>query len=225
MALGYFYMKKQLKNAEGRKGRGKTSLGPSFPRILFPAFTLMEMVVALAIFTLISTTVLANHSRFSNAVLLGNLAYDIALSIREAQVYGLSVRQASSGTFQAGYGVHFAAADLNSYRLFVDIDKNKRYDPGVDSVLKVYTLNFAHEIKQFCGIRTSGTLRCSDDSGGSGIANLDIVFLRPDPDPSILSENTTPSYVFVGATITIKSDAEVERTITVASTGQVSVSQ
>src|SRR3989344_6847475 len=76
------------------------------------AFTLVELVVVLAIFTLISSVVLANHSRFNGSVLLGSLAYDIALSIREAQVYGLSVKQhtvAGVGQFQIGYGIHFAS--------------------------------------------------------------------------------------------------------------------
>ncbi len=47
---------------------------------------------------------LANHERFNSSILLDSLAYDIALSIREAQVYGLSVRGINAD-FQVGYGV------------------------------------------------------------------------------------------------------------------------
>ena len=184
------------------------------------AFTLVELVVVLAIFTLISSVVLANHSRFNGSVLLGSLAYDIALSIREAQVYGLSVKQFSTGQFQIGYGIHFASNNLNSYALFADTNANKRYDSSTDRILKVYTLGYSHHIKNFCGFNSGGSSECSDSS--SPIANLDLVFFRPNPDANISSDN--PGFYSQGK-ITVESDSGVERTITVASTGQVSVSQ
>lgn len=183
------------------------------------AFTLIELMVVIAIFTLISSMVLANHSRFNGSVLLGSLAYDIALSIREAQVYGLSVRQFASDDFQIGYGIHFDSNDLDSYTFFVDRNANKRFDADTDSILKLYTLNYSHHVKRFCGVATSGAETCSDSE--SPIQNLDIVFFRPNPDANIFSEVGFYSQ----GKITVVSDAGVERTVTVASTGQVSVSQ
>src|SRR3989344_3995148 len=78
-------------------------------------FSLIELLVVISIFSIISLVVLANHSRFNSSVLLGSLAYKIALSFRETQVYGLSV-QGQSTNFQVGYGIHFSGG--TTYTLF-----------------------------------------------------------------------------------------------------------
>ena len=56
-------------------------------------FTLIELMVTLAIFTIMTSVIMANYPGFNNKIALEVLAQDIALSIRQAQVYGISVRQ------------------------------------------------------------------------------------------------------------------------------------
>lgn len=185
------------------------------------AFSLIELLVVVGIFTIITMLVLANHSRFNSSVLLGSLAYDIALSVREAQVYGLSVRGIDAGgaitNFQAGYGVHFAGP--NSYILFADTypagAPNKKYDTQ-DLIVSTYTLNTGHSLSRFCGV--NGSFQDCSDTGA--IANLDIVFLRPEPDANIYSASSGP---YAQAIITVRSSSGSTRTITVGSTGQISV--
>lgn len=77
-------------------------------------FTLVEMVVVLAIFGVITSTVLFNYGKFRTTVSLENLAQDIALSIRKTQSYASSVRGVQLApsplgeTVQfPGYGIHF----------------------------------------------------------------------------------------------------------------------
>ncbi|MEK7530877.1 MAG: prepilin-type N-terminal cleavage/methylation domain-containing protein [Patescibacteria group bacterium] len=182
-------------------------------------FSLIELIVVVGIFTVISAIVLANHSQFNSNVLLGSLAYDIGLSIREAQVYGLSVKKYSEPEeFQVGYGVHFQTA--GQYLLFVDRNKNKRYDADTDGIQQTYTLGRGHSVKKFCGYTAGGAEECSDNA--AALAFLDIVFIRPSPDASILS--TSPTIYSIGA-VTVQSVSGKERTITVQSTGQISVSQ
>src|SRR3989344_4615422 len=48
-------------------------------------FTLVELMVVTGILVVITSLILANNTRFGGAVLLENLAYDIALSMRKAQ--------------------------------------------------------------------------------------------------------------------------------------------
>lgn len=175
--------------------------------------TLIELLVVMGIFSIISLVVLANHSRFNSSVLLGSLAYDIALSIREAQVYGLSVKQYGSN-FQVGYGLRFAGA--SSYTFFVDTNANKRYDSGVDSIVQTFSISRGHTVKSFCGITVSGVQECSP----SGIDHLDVVFFRPDPD-ALFSSNT--STVYSSGQIVVTSPTGETRTVKVASTGQISV--
>jgi prepilin-type N-terminal cleavage/methylation domain-containing protein len=181
----------------------------------FKAFSLIELLVAVSIFLIISMVILANHSRFNSSVLLSSLAYDVALSIREAQVFGLSVRQFESG-FQVGYGIRFN--DPNSYVFFVDTNANKQYDDGVDSIVRSYTLGRGHTFLKFCGTNAIGVEKCSDSA--SPITHLDVVFLRPDPDAAISSNE--PGFYSSGRVLVTSGNGET-RSVEVASTGQVSV--
>jgi prepilin-type N-terminal cleavage/methylation domain-containing protein len=189
------------------------------------AFTLIELMVVVSIFLVITGVILANHSRFNSSVLLGSLAYNIALSIREAQVYGLSV-QTYNTNFQVGYGVDISVAAPNSYVLFADTNANKHYEApttpptaGTDSVVQTYAVGAGHTIKRFCGTYSTGVTQCSDDTANP-IDHLDIVFFRPNPDANISSEN--PGFYSSGK-IVVASPSGETRSITIQSTGQVSV--
>lgn len=113
--------------------------------------TLVELLVSISIFVLITSVTMTNYPRFSNKLSLDLLAEDVALSLRQAQIFGSSVLGAKRSldgqtrTFGA-YGVHFEvpgplnSADRYTYLLFADIkDGNsgaRRYDgPTVSSDL------------------------------------------------------------------------------------------
>lgn len=180
-------------------------------------FSLIELLVVTGIFTVITGVVLANNAQFNSSVLLGNAAYDIALSVRQAQVYGLST-QAFSGEFQVGYGIHFEGQ--TQYLLFADLDedRNKRYDPGIDQVVEQYTLGRGHTILRFCGIKSDTTEECSDNQ--AALTHLDVGFLRPNPDATVTGDSPTP---YSSAKIVIQSRSDETRTVTIQSTGQISV--
>ena len=176
-------------------------------------FSLVELLVVVAIFAMISGLILANHSRFNSSVLLGSLAYNIALSIREAQVYGLSVKQFSD-EFQVGYGVHFDIDNPDQYLLFADVFQggppNKIFDAG-DSIIETFTVGRGHVITKFCGVHSSES-QCSDGSTATTIDHLDIVFFRPEPDAFISS--VEPGY-YSRATVVVSSPNANTRTITI----------
>lgn len=180
-------------------------------------FSLIELLVVTGIFTVITGVVLANNAQFNSSVLLGNAGYDIALSVRQAQVYGLST-QSYAGEFKVGYGVHFQGTA--QYLLFADLDpdRNKRYDVGVDQIVKQYTLGRGHTILRFCGIKYDSTEDCSD--GQATLTHLDVGFLRPNPDATVTGDSPTPYSI---AKIVIQSRSGETRTVTIQSTGQISV--
>jgi hypothetical protein len=70
--------------------------------------------------------VVAKYGSFNQGVILTNLAYDIALSIRTAQSYGISVKVADPGSdtadFNAAYGLFFSSGSnlSNQYIFFSD---------------------------------------------------------------------------------------------------------
>lgn len=178
------------------------------------AFSLMELLVVVGIFVLITGVVLANHNKYNTSVLLGNTAYSIALSIRQAQVYGLSTQRYNT-TFQVGYGLHFTSP--TSYEFYADLNRDKKWDAS-DQVIQTYTLGRGHTILRFCGYDVQNNASCSD---ADVIDHLDVSFLRPEPDATISSGAALP---YSRGTIVVQSSGGETRTVTVASTGQISVS-
>jgi prepilin-type N-terminal cleavage/methylation domain-containing protein len=55
-------------------------------------FSFIELIISIAVFTLITSAMLVSFSRLQGDVSLTNLAYDTALTIRQAQSYGVQVR-------------------------------------------------------------------------------------------------------------------------------------
>lgn len=186
-------------------------------------FTLVEMLVVIGIMALISGLVLLNNNRFGGVVLLQNLAYDIALSIRQAQVYGIAVQRFNT-SFEAGYGVHFqvdSGSGQAAYVLFADAlePANGYYDcpqPGTTNceLVQSTTVASGYRISQLCVTPPGGSERCD-------ITSLDITFLRPEPDAYIRSQQT--SGLNESGEIHVVSQRGDEQVISIQANGQISV--
>jgi prepilin-type N-terminal cleavage/methylation domain-containing protein len=172
-------------------------------------FSLIELLVSIAIIALISAVVLMQYGSFNSVILLKSLAYEIALTVREAQTFGVSVRS-DGGTFQSAYGVHFNSSETlrKSYTLFIDRNANNRYDAG-ESVT-TYQIGQGNQIESLCVNAT-----CE-------LSTLDILFRRPEPDAIFgvtpVVANPTTARVIVGYPDVVKT-----RTVRVWSTGQIAV--
>ena len=92
-------------------------------------FSLVELMVSISIFMVVTAVTLTSYPKFSNRLSLDLLAEDIALSIRQAQIFGSSVLGARGGVGLANiftaYGVHFEEPDMTSpnynYLIFADV--------------------------------------------------------------------------------------------------------
>lgn len=154
---------------------------------LTKAFSLIELIVVSGILVVITSILLFNQGRFGGVVLLENLAYDIALSVRQAQVYGISVYRFSTQTFNVGYGIHFEQASPPSvYVLFADASTpaNGLYDTG-ETVLST-TIERSYFVSDLC-TTNGGTETC-------GRTKLDIIFKRPEPAAYIRANGETTLY-------------------------------
>lgn len=171
-------------------------------------FTLVELLVSIAIFTAITTIAVYNHAGFNGSILLTNLSYEIALSIRQAQVYGVSVRQGASQGFNSGYGVHFDTSLPTQYVLFEDKNVNNVRDSGED--LQTFNITKGNRISKLC---FNSATPCN-------AATADVTFIRPNPDAYIKSAGSAYSTI----DICVSSPQNVVRRVTVESTGQISVS-
>jgi prepilin-type N-terminal cleavage/methylation domain-containing protein len=168
-------------------------------------FTLMEMVVTVGIFALISTVVIVRNAQFDNETLLQNLAFDVALSVRQAQQFGVNVR-ATEGVFSGSYGIHFDAGSP-TYFMFTDIDENGVFDEG--ELLETYTLGRGATIGAICD---------PSSKGGCDEEDLDVVFRRPDPDAVINNGALSQATVEL-----VSGRGDGSRIISIESTGQISI--
>ena len=191
---------------------------------LTSGFTMIEMVVSVGIFVVITTVVLANYQKFLNTVSLSGLASEIAVSIRQAQVYGQNVREfAESNTFPS-YGAFFDANVTGSFILFADIvGANKRYDGSVlcgtsdTECLEKFSIQSRASVVNLCGNMKTG-------GGTCGLSSLDIAFTRPNPDASIIGVSNGTPVVYSDAEIVIGAINEaVQKTVVVWANGQISV--
>lgn len=140
-------------------------------------FTVIELVVVAAIMTIISAIILANNNKYSANVVLQNLAYDIALSVRQAQVYGISVYSDSPGVFNVGHGVHFSMAAPTLYYIFTDTNGNGKYDTG--EAAKTFTMKNGFRLQKLCWTATAGG---AETCSALSTTQLDILYIRPEPD-------------------------------------------
>lgn len=178
----------------------------TFTRAKSGGFTLVEMVVTVAIFAIISSIVIARNASFDNEVLLNNLAYDIALSIRQAQQFGINVR-VSGGEFDAPYGVNFEA-DSENYVLFADRDGDNTYG-GAESgeLLEMYTIGRGALVKSLCDLESDTCVK-----------QLNIVFHRPEPDAIINNGEIARAQVEI-----ISRRQQGIRYVIIESTGQIAI--
>ncbi len=204
-------------------------------RVLTPArgFTLIEMMVVLAIIIIVTVIALSGQSGFDRTVALSNATYDVALSIREAQSYGVS-SQAFSGTNNAGYGIYLRTADPTSYILFADtyppVAANARPDakPGdglystsatPTELLKTYSLNNGFSIAAFCVYTAAGNRTCTTN----GLTEMAVSFSRPNTRTTVKARSSSSWGTYQTACFTVSSSANDLRYVLVAENGQVSV--
>lgn len=188
------------------------------------AFTVIELMVSVAIVGVISAVVIFNYSKFNDNISLSSATQEIAVAIREAQTYGLSVKETSigSGQFGSAYGIYFEPDDPSHYFVFVDLDGSNTFDigsgcgSGSTECIEKFTLRNGARITSICDAMT-----CPPESS---VKKLNIVFLRPNPDALIYFTNNggqIKSGPSTRARIILTSTKGTTVTVTVESTGQV----
>lgn len=194
-------------------------------------FTLTELVVTIGVFLLLSTVALVNFRQVDNSLVLQNVAHQVALVVRKAQILGISVQgvKSGSGTVFPSYGVNFDISGPppdNFFRLFADLPVgggngvfNGTICPGTivigNECVQKYTLAGGYTVKQLCGNKKVGGALAT-----CGLSRLDISFIRPNPDAVIIGNATTP---FSDGEIIIQSRLGKTKTIVIWKTGHISI--
>ncbi len=213
-------------------------------------FTLIEMLIVVAIFAVVATTLLFNYSSFSTSVGVRNLSEQVGISIRKAQSYATSVRSISgsggimSDTFPA-YGMAFSVGYTtqslydptgSSFTLFTDVSPqnntvtNNLFDnngtcgnpmEGQECV-ENFSITDGNKIVSLCTDSPSANTCFTAAHPGK----VNIVFHRPNPDAIICvvdQSGSCSSQLSSYLKITVQSLKGINRIITIWNTGQISV--
>lgn len=195
-------------------------------------FSLPELIIVIAIFVIITTVALFNQGRLSSNVLLTNMAYEVGLAVREAQIYGIGVRSTDAGgNFAGQFGAHFDTNNDKQVIVFADMNNNGQYDAGVgDESRYVYEFDNrrGNRITAVCvgGPAIWGGGPCNADVN---LQSVDVLFKRPNPSNLVSCADTSPGVCpsplqsnRVYIVITDVEDLEC-RVVIVEATGQIRV--
>lgn len=199
-------------------------------------FTIIELLVSVAIFVLMTSLIVAKFGNFNQSTLLTDTAYDIALVVRLAQTYGLSVRNATQGgtNFKAPYGADFdassggdacggATSNATALTLFADTSPAGAPDGACgasDASVSSYAITRGATIYNLC----IGTDATSCHQAGNTVSRLDVSFQRPNPEAVICASNGgTPTCGYAYAEATIQGADGSTRTVVIRQNGQISV--
>ena len=197
-------------------------------------FTIIELLISITIVTVILTVVVFNQSIYTETAALTNLADEIGLTISQAQIYGVGVKELALGSsdFSASYGLTFSLLDSGSnsaYIYFADRNGNNYYDGdwscpvgGVSECISKVNITRGNYIDALCWVKISGPDQCNNPK------RIDISFTRPSIEAQFVLFNSA-GQVFVpddmkGVRIILKSPEGASRSIVVYKTGQVSIS-
>ena len=140
-------------------------------------FTLVELLVSIAIIVIITSMVLLRYDKFDSTILLKNTAYDIALTLREAQVRSVSAMRGGASQSKYPYGVTFtpglvSGKEYTTFRYNDEIAYPKYDGVTTYDVLKT-TIDRTMFVSAVCIYGTTIGNPCDAD-------RLDISFRRPE---------------------------------------------
>ena len=196
-------------------------------------FTLLELLITTGIFIIITGVIVAGYPKFRSQISVGKVVREMALATRQAQAFGLAVKQRRGEGPDAyapdAYGVHFNSDSLNEMIVFADRDGGTKeiYDPGggcgaADSECVERFKMRGVSIFDLCVSPDGlGNEACLTDGR---LKQIDIAFRRADPDSKIYQDGDN-SKSKAAAFIHIKSDRYPDRkkVMRVWLTGQISV--
>ena len=185
-------------------------------------FTVAEIMMVV-FFTIILTSItLFNYKNFDDTVELRNQTLEVALTLREAQIFALSSKQSGSTgyEFRDAYGVFFdTTISSSSLMFFVDNDSvgaDYWFDATdfgcTDSECeRVDTLRSGYKITDIC---------VPEDT--CGLDRVSIAYDRPNPN-SLIRRNNDPDLDQASAKIEITSPKGATSSVHITKSGQIYV--
>ncbi len=167
-------------------------------------FTLIEMLIVLAVIVIITGVVIFNiGTERQNSALLRS-AQKLSLDLRRAQSFALSSKVFKTFGVPCGWGAHFNGVGSGSYIIFADLAVNQNCSDRD-------FIRAANGSEDFETINLESGIVVNSLSGGLS----DIVFTPPDPIVTFMPNQTS-------ANITLINKNSTTRAVTVNKTGFIS---
>ena len=207
-------------------------------------FTLVEMLMVLALVFIMTGLSMTNYNRFGQEVELENAAYELALNTRQAQFFGINRSEQFGATFDdpQPYGLYFdldgveEGIDDGSFMLFVDSDSNRFFNTtdntysggenclsnASDECANIYSFTRGNYISEICVGDDEAS--CTNlQSIGAGEQELHISFKRPDPDATIRIGDSTTNYSYAKITVSSPVEDVPTKSVSVGAAGLISI--
>lgn len=202
---------------------------------------MLELLIVVAIMVIMLSISLFNYHKFGKNVELENDIYTVALSIREAQVYGVNKASRETQTIEFGkdyrYGIYFARTSKNVTGVddekfiiyvdglrddstiepdtqgerFTDLGSDNCTKSGNDECYSQLIFNKGNKIKNI-QVNNAGTW--------SDVDYVDISFKRPDPDAFIYSNHIKYGRARI---IVEDSNGEYQKCVEIGAAGDISI--
>lgn len=202
-------------------------------------FSVVELVVVLTIFSIMSSISIFNYNDYRKNIEKSNVSQDIALSIRQAQVYGISSSDRIIGDIDLDTTGNadelFGAAIIDITRdqsirgvvvfpdqekiiLYEDLNRNYIYNEATDRIIDERSIVSG-------SIDITGSYLCTATEEGCEnfqTGRVDITFQRPYPEAYIsYGGDRNDTYSF--GTIVISSGSGIDQYIQISSIGNILV--
>jgi hypothetical protein len=189
-------------------------------------------MVSISIGVLVLTTVIGGQSRYTDLAALKAAADDLSLNLRQAQVYGVSVKGSTDGQndFNSSYGLSIDSfGNKTTYILFIDKNKNTYNDgnftcgTGSECVV-INTFTRGNKVNKICRLFTGSSPEICD------VGRADIYFQRPSTEAKFgyIWDNVgyaqiQPTANLKGLRIELISPKNLTKSVTILKTGQISI--
>lgn len=157
-------------------------------------FTLIELIVVASIMSAIILLVTFNSRRFNDDLALQTAASEVSIAIRQAQSFGVSIKQSASGSsdFSKPYGIAFDLQNSAHFFIYSDTDNDRMYDgdttcTGTDECREKSVLRNGISVRRVCAEYMNSTLTCFSGSA----RYLTLTYVRPNPEPVIKVFNSS----------------------------------
>jgi len=191
-------------------------------------FTLIELIVTVSVFVLLSVSLLGNYRATTRSLSLNTLAGIVASDIRRAQAFEIGGVTGVTTNDTDPSGISFTSAFNTSYQLFTDSSPYDQQNSNAASAScfgecrERMIIRGGSKVSKLCvNMKRNGLTPATCTS----LLKLHITFKRPDPETKqITADNGTITWWGSDAEIILSSkDGTLTKVITVWSTGLVTV--